>query len=61
MNQVAETLNRVLPAIMVGLNAGACTSNLAAGDLRSGLYWVSAAILNYCAAGFALPRLPWGC
>lgn len=56
---VAATLNQVLPAVMVGLNAAACGSNLAAGNLRTGLYWVAAAVLNYCAAGFTLPRLPW--
>jgi len=59
MRSVAEILNQVLPGIMVALNLAAATSNALVGDLRTSGYWFSAATLNYCAANFPLPRLPW--
>lgn len=53
------TLGDSLPAPMIALSISAAVGKLAAGDLRSAVYWFAAAVLNYAAAGYRLPRLPW--
>lgn len=53
------TLGDRLPPLMIGLAIGAGIGRFIAGDLRSGLYWCGAAVINYAAAGYKLPRLPW--
>jgi hypothetical protein len=44
---------------MVSLNLGEFCAKAIKGDLRMGIYWLAAAALNYSAAGFKIPRLPW--
>lgn len=52
-------LGERLPVVMIALSLMAGVGRFAAGDLRSGLYWCGAALVNYAAAGYRLPRLPW--
>jgi hypothetical protein len=49
----------LIAQIMVALNLGEFVAKAIKGDLRMGVYWLAAAALNYSAAGFPLPRLPW--
>lgn len=53
------TLGERLPLVMIVLSVMAGVGRFVAGDLRSGLYWFGAALINYAAAGYRLPRLPW--
>lgn len=59
MLAVLITLGDRLPPLMIAGAAGAGMGRIVAGDLRGALYWWGAALVNYAAAGYRLPRLPW--
>ncbi|MEK7394366.1 MAG: hypothetical protein AAB214_17555 [Fibrobacterota bacterium] len=59
MLALLASLGDNIPATMVSLSIASAIGKLAAGDVRGAVYWFSAAALNYAAAGYRLPRLPW--
>jgi len=59
MLALLANLGDKLPLPMIVLAIGSAVGKLVSGDLHSAVYWFAAAALNYAAAGYRLPRLPW--
>ena len=48
MSLIMEHKERILPLCLISLSAGAAIVYFCCGDIKKGIYWTAAAVLNVC-------------